>query len=176
MTGHLEKDCQKKKADENKNDKPSTSNNSEKKEGDLMAKVATMAESSSNSESLQLFVTDSLTERSGLICKWIIDSGALSPMSCHQDWFHTYQKISPPKNVWLGDNRYILAKGIGQLHLKMDLGGGKKGLTIIRSAYYIPNVSSNLLSVLYLLKQGLSVNYNNDECQSSAIKTRNYVE
>ena len=93
-TGHFEKDCQKKKADENKNNKPSTSNNSEKKEGDLTAKVATMAESSSNSKPLQLFVANSFTERSGLICKWIIDSCASSPMSCHRNWFHTYQKIS----------------------------------------------------------------------------------
>ena len=72
----------KKKADENTNDKPSMSNNSEKKEGDLMAKVTTLAEPSSNSESLWLFVADSLMEWSGLICKWIINSGALSPMSC----------------------------------------------------------------------------------------------
>ena len=129
-TGHLEKDCQKKKANENKNDKPSTSNNSKKKEGDLTAKVATMAESSSNSESLQLFVADSLMEWSGLIYKWIIDSGASSPMSCHQNWFHTYWEISLPKKVWLGNNRYILANRIGQLHLKMDLGGGKKELTL----------------------------------------------
>ena len=85
-------------------------------------------------------------------------------MSCHWNWFHTYQEISPPKKVWLGNNCYILAKGIGQLHLKMDLGGGEKELTIIRSAYYVPNVSSNLLSLSYLLKQGFSVNFNNNEC------------
>ena len=104
-------------------------------------------------------------ERSGLTCKWIIDSGASSPMSCHRNWFHTYQEISPPKKVWLGNDRYILAKGIGQLHLEMNLGGGKKGLTIIRSAYYIPNISGNLLSISYLLKQGFSVNFNNDKCR-----------
>ena len=47
----------------------------------------------------------------------------------------------------------------------MDLGGKNKGLTIIQSAYYIPNISSNLLSVSYLLKQGFSVNFNHNECQ-----------
>ena len=42
---YLEKDCQKKKADENKGEKLSVSNSSEKKkkDGSLMAKVATMA-------------------------------------------------------------------------------------------------------------------------------------
>ena len=163
-TGHLEKDCQKKKADENKNDKLSTSNNSEKKEGDLMAKVATMAEPSSNSESLWLFVADSLMEQSGLICKWIINSGAPSPMSCHQNWFHTYWEVSPPKKVWLGNNCYILTKGIGQLILKWTLEKEEKDLPVIWSAYYMPNVSGNLLSISYLLKQGFSVNFNNNEC------------
>ena len=61
--GHLKKDCQKKKADKTKDDKTSTSNSSEKekKEGTLTAKVATMAESSSNSKFFQLFVANVLT-------------------------------------------------------------------------------------------------------------------
>ena len=75
-----------------------------------------------------------------------------------------YQDITPPKKVWLGDDHYILAKGIGQLHLEMDIGGGKKGLTIIHSAYYVPDVSKNLLSVSYLIKRGYSVNFNNNKC------------
>ena len=91
-------------------------------------------------------------------------------MSCHWNWFHTYQEISPPKKVWLGNDHYILAKKIDQLHLEMDLGGGKKGLTIIQSAYYVPNISGNLLSISYLLKQGFSVNFNNNECQIFCIE------
>ena len=76
-----------------------------------------------------------------------------------------YRDITPPKKVWLGDERYILATGIGQLHLKMNLGGGKKCLTIIRTMYYVPNLSGNLISVSYLTKQGYSVNFDNSQCQ-----------
>ena len=115
-----------------------------KKKG-LTAKVAIMAEPSSNSEFLQLFVANILTKQLGLTCKWLIISGALSPMSCHHDWFHMYQDISLPKKVWLGDDCYILAKGIGQLHLEMDLGDGIKRLTVICSAYHMPDISGNLL-------------------------------
>ena len=75
-----------------------------------------------------------------------------------------YRDISPPKKVWLGDERYILTMGIGQLHLEMDLGGGKKGLTIIWTAYYVPNLSGNLISVSYLTKRGYSVNFNDNRC------------
>ena len=87
--GHLKKYCQKKKADKKadktKDNKMSMTNSSEKekKEGTLTAKVTTMAESSSNSKFLQLFIANTLTERSGLTCKWIIDLGASSPISCH---------------------------------------------------------------------------------------------
>ena len=75
-----------------------------------------------------------------------------------------YWDISPPKKVWLGNDCYILAKGIGQLHLEMDIRGGKKGLTIICSTYYVPDVSRNLLSISYLIKRGYSVNFNNNKC------------
>ena len=137
--GHLKKDGQKKKADETKDDKMSMSNSSEKekKEGTLTAKVTTMAKSSSNSKFLQLFIANTLTERSTLTCKWIIDLGASSPMSCHHNWLHMSQDISPTKKVWLGDNHYILAKGIGQLHLEMDLWERVQKLTVICSAYYV---------------------------------------
>ena len=62
--GHLKKDCQKKKADETKDNKTTTSNSSEKekKRRTLTARVATMVESSLNSEFLQLFVANALTE------------------------------------------------------------------------------------------------------------------
>ena len=85
-------------------------------------------------------------------------------MSSHRSWFQMYQDISPPKKGWLGDNHYILTKGIGQIHLEMDLGGGKKGLIIICSMYYVPDISGNLLSVSYLIKRGYSVNFNNNKC------------
>jgi len=73
------------------------------------AKVATIAEQPAESESLRLFVANALAERSSLLVKWIIDSGASSPMSSQRNWFHMYRDISPPKKVWLGDERYILA-------------------------------------------------------------------
>ena len=127
-------------------------------------KATTIAEQPAKSESLHLFVANALTEWSNLLIKWIIDLGASSPMSLHCSWFHMYQDISPQKKVWLGNKHYILATGIGQLCLKMDLGGGKKGLTIIWTAYYMPNLSRNLISISYLTKQGYSVNFNDSGC------------
>ena len=115
-------------------------------------KVATIAEQPAKSESLHLFVTNALTQQLSLLIKWIINSGASSPMSLQHNWFHMYQDITPLKKVWLGDECYILATGIGQLHLEMNLSGGKKWLTIIQTMYYVPNLSGNLISISYLTK------------------------
>jgi hypothetical protein len=164
MKGHIRDECRRLKAAENKEQKTSTSEK-EKKDGELTAKVATIAEQPAETESLHLFVANALTQRLSLLVKWIIDSGASSPMSSQRNWFHMYWDITPPKKVWLGDERYILATGIGQLHLEMSLGGGKKCLTIIRTAYYVPNLSGNLISVSYLTKRGYSVNFNNSQCR-----------
>ena len=86
-------------------------------------------------------------------------------MSSQHNWFHMYQDITPLEKVWLGDECYILATGIGQLHLKMNLSGGKKCLTIIQTMYYVPNLSRNLISVSYLTKRGYSVNFDNSQCR-----------
>ena len=123
--GHIRDECHRLKAAENKEYKTSTSEK-EKKDGELTAKVATITEQPAKSESLHLFIANALTQWSSLLIKWIIDSGASSPMSSQHNWFHMYQDITPLEKVWLGDECYILATGIGQLHLKMNLGGGKK--------------------------------------------------
>ena len=75
-----------------------------------------------------------------------------------------YKDISLPEKVWLCNDHYILAKEIGQLHLEINLGDRMKELTIIHSAYYVPDISRNLLSISYLLKQGFSVNFCSNEC------------
>ena len=161
--GHIRDECRHLKAAENKEQKTSTSEK-EKKDGELTAKVTTITEQPAKTESLHLFVANALTQRSSLLVKWIIDSGASLPMSSQRNWFHMYRDISPLKKVWLGDERYILATGIGQLHLEMNLSGGKKCLTIIRTTYYVPNLSGNLISISYLTKQGYSVNFDNCQC------------
>ena len=164
--GHIRDECRCLKAAENKEQKTSTSTSEkEKKDGELTTKVTTIAEQPAKTESLHLFVTNTLTQQLSLLIKWIIDSGASSPMSSQCNWFHMCHDITPPKKVWLGNECYILATGIGQLHLEMNLVGRKKCLTIIQTAYYVPNLSGNLISVSYLTKQGYSVNFDNSQCQ-----------
>ena len=148
--GHIKDKCRKLKA--HLESKPSDSKSTEKKEGDLTAKVVSDDDKMDQPETIRLFVAKALAQCKTLLSHWIIDSGASSPMSSQHDWFHTYRDLIPPKKVWLGDERYILATGVGQLYLDMMLENGQTCLTIICDAYFMPELSGNLISVLYLTK------------------------
>ena len=163
--GHIKDECRKLKAQlELKESKPTDSKSTEKKDGDLAAKVASVDETD-QPKTVHLSVAEALAERKSLLSHWIVDSGASSPMSSQRSWFHTYQNLVPPKKVWLGDERYILATGFGQLHLDMMLENGQTCLTIIRSAYYVPELSGNLILVSYLTKQGYHINFADNGCR-----------
>ena len=47
----------------------------------------------------------------------------------------------------------------------MMLENGQTCLTIIRNAYYVPELSGNLISVSYLIKRGYQVNFRNTSCR-----------
>ncbi|PFH44620.1 hypothetical protein AMATHDRAFT_168445, partial [Amanita thiersii Skay4041] len=54
--------------------------------------------------------------------------------------------------VWLSDKSYILATGIGQVQLDLNIGGGKSIPTIIQNIYYVPELNGNLISISSLAK------------------------
>jgi hypothetical protein len=163
--GHIKDECRKLKAhQESKESKPTDSKSTEKKDGDLAAKVASV-DVTDQPKAVCLYVAEALAERKSLLSRWIVDSGASSPMSSQRSWFHTYRDLIPPKKVWLGDEWYILATGFGQLHLDMMLENGQTCLTIIRHAYYVPELSGNLISVSYLTKRGYHINFTDNGCR-----------
>lgn len=120
--GHTKEICFKLKAalDESKaNGEQKGAPQSTKSVGDLSAKVAQVK--SNDEETLYVFVSlaECSTQRNTLVSCYIIDSGASAPMSSQQDWFKTYQPLFTPRKVWLGDNHFILAQGIGQIELNV---------------------------------------------------------
>ena len=116
--GHTTEECRF-ELKESKKDQKSTeqAKSTEKRDGDLKAKVATIAEETSTHEVVRLFAANVQNEHKSFQNHWIIDSSASSPMSSHCLWFHMFKELNLPKKVWLGNNSYILATGIGQLYL-----------------------------------------------------------
>ncbi|KAH9829601.1 uncharacterized protein C8Q71DRAFT_682685, partial [Rhodofomes roseus] len=76
-----------------------------------------------------------------------------------------YSPLASPKRVWLGDKRYILAIGIGQVALTADLGNGKKRTALLQGVYHVPDLNGNLLSVSHLTKRGYSVFFTTSGCR-----------
>ena len=49
--------------------------------------------------------------------QFIVDSGASVHMSHHHSYFSSYQKINPPKHIWVANNWTIEAIGIGNIEV-----------------------------------------------------------
>lgn len=168
---HTEDVCRKKKRDQEvkvaEKAKGKDENKDEKGQSDLTAKVAHVRPSSPVNETIQLFVAETLAQRSTSLNKWLVDSGASNTMSSRRDWFINYQQLASPVRVWLGDERYIHAVGIGQIQLDMDVGNGKTRTSMLRGVYYVPDLNGNLLSVSRLAERGHSFSFHDDLCEIS---------
>ena len=95
---------------------------------------------------------------------WIIDSGASAHMSCRRHFYSTYEKINPPRRVWMGNNQYIEAIGIGTIGVTLDIGGGKSAEAVFTKVLHVPELNGNLLSVPELTFGGLSTLFRSDLC------------
>jgi hypothetical protein len=60
---------------------------------------------------------------------WIVDSGATQHMTFKQEWFTTYERISPRK-VFIGDDSILEAIGKGNIKATMQVGGELSHATI----------------------------------------------
>ncbi|KAJ3474092.1 hypothetical protein NLI96_g12653 [Meripilus lineatus] len=147
--GHLKAECRKLKAENEAKEKGST---------ELTAKIATISDSYGD---LQVFMAmlELLAANTKLSNEWIIDSGASVPMSSHRDWFQSYQCLSNPKSVRLGDAHPIPAPGIGTICLHVRLNDGTDTVVTMQDVYYIPDLHGNLLSVSHFTESGGSVNF-----------------
>ena len=113
----------------------------------LHAKVA-RAESDNDNEHIHLFMTQMLQKQKAEVAeRWIVNLGVSLSMTSNREWLANYCKLSKPKKVWMGDERYIYAVSIGQVKIMMH----QKAIYLVQNMYYIPGLNGNLLSVSYLV-------------------------
>jgi len=165
IPGHAEKDCRKKKAAEEaaKSGKQNEKDKEKAKEKpDLSVKVAHAT--SSDDTTLQLFVAhEHLT--SAAQYDWIVDSGASANMTWQCEIFIRYRTLTPPKQVIIGDRCTINVIGVGRVEINVHTGENGHMHTILQEVYHIPDLSTNLLSVPRLTKQGLEVTFDDSTCK-----------
>ena len=157
--GHIKSECRKLKAelaakpDSSKGNTPSGG-----KEPDLSAKVVAVGKDDEDFD-IRLFIANGIAKRSNLLHKWVVDSGCTSHMSSNRRWFVTFRELSTPRRVWLGDDSYILATGIGRIFITLIHPNGTSLFACLTDVYYVPELHGNLFSVLRVTQTGNIVNF-----------------
>jgi hypothetical protein len=82
------------------------------------------------------------------ISSWIADTGASAHMTFNRHWM---RNLTPHRiAIRLADGSIIYSEGIGSVQLTAVVNGQESGPLEFSNVLYVPNLSSNLLSVLYL--------------------------
>jgi len=156
---HVKSECRKLKADQ----AAGTVFENKRVEGSKTqtAKVAATTEESV----IHLFMAREAT--SDLASRWIIDSGATSPMTSRKEWFINYSPFRTPISIGLGDDSIIKAVGSGSVRISMTVDGTSRFFEL-QDVYYIPDMgTNNLLSVTYMVRKGYTVNFGTNMCEIS---------
>jgi hypothetical protein len=93
----------------------------------------------------------------------IVDSGATQQMTFEQEWFTTYERISPRK-VFMGDDIVLDAIGKGKIKATMQVKGELSHATITQ-VLHVPKMKNNLISVSKLISEGFKVEFDKDGCK-----------
>jgi len=85
----------------------------------LHVKVAKV-ESNDDDDYIHLFMAQMLQEQKAEVAeRWIVNLGASSFMTSNCEWLANYCELLKPKEIWIGDERYIYAVGVGQVKIAM---------------------------------------------------------
>jgi hypothetical protein len=90
---------------------------------------------------------------------WYLDSGCSNHMIGTKEWMHDFDE-SFKESVKLGNDSKMAVMGKG--NVKLSIAGS---VYVITDVYYIPGLSSNLLSVGQLQQRNLTLIFKNDICQ-----------
>jgi hypothetical protein len=73
--------------------------------------------------------------------------------------------LTPPEQVVIGDGHTINVIGVGCVEINVHTGENGHMCTILQEVYHVPDLGTNILSVLHLMKQGLKVTFDDSTCK-----------
>jgi hypothetical protein len=111
----------------------------------------------------RVYKTKAEISRSNLQNGWLINSGASRTMCSHRSWFTMYSPLPNQTKVILGDDSSIPAIGTGRVHVRMNA-KGKWVTSILQNVLYVPDLSTNLLSVSHLARRSAEVRFVGEAC------------
>ena len=89
---------------------------------------------------------------------WWVDSGASQHMSWDRKEFVDYISFDNPVKVNLADNTYLLARGSGQIKLRLYDGNQCVGV-ILNNVLYVPKIQNKLFSVSSAADEGAGLTF-----------------
>ncbi|KAG7302210.1 hypothetical protein JYU34_013686 [Plutella xylostella] len=94
---------------------------------------------------------------------WYIDSGATMHMTMHKDWLEDIS-TSNVKSIRIADNKVLHVEGCGNVTINVPDEQGSVSKIQVRNVLYVPDLSTNLLSVSKIIKSGCKIEFNESEC------------
>ena len=82
---------------------------------------------------------------------WNADSGATSHMTPHSHWIRNYTPFRTP--IRLANDDIVYSAGIGSVRFVPTIGGKKARVVEFTRVLHVPDLRTNLLSILYLTRQ-----------------------
>ena len=95
---------------------------------------------------------------------WHVDSGATSHMTISKEIFSEFDPSVKGHVLLAEENTTSEVKGMGSAVIKCIVDGQIREIPV-QNVLYVPSLSSNLLSVKRLTKDGYSVNFQHDSCK-----------
>lgn len=96
--------------------------------------------------------------------RWYIDSGASQHMCRERKWMYD---VSPTtiNNIKVADNKTIAVEGCGKVNLQIRDSEGRPRTIQVRNVLYVPSLTTNLLSVSQMTKNGCEIDFEKDYCR-----------
>ena len=95
---------------------------------------------------------------------WIVDSGASQHMTNDSSCLQNFKVLETPIRIEIGDGRTLFATGLGDTDLTVSISGVDKNCCM-KDILFVPDLSSNLISVSQVTKKGINVNFGDKNCQ-----------
>ncbi|KAG9081109.1 hypothetical protein FRC06_005815 [Ceratobasidium sp. 370] len=118
------------------------------------AKVATASEDSPAQPSLYALPA---IETQSSNAPWLLDSGASRHMTPHRHWFATYQVLTTPVQIRVGDRSRIPAIGVGRIFVSLKNRHGEESDAVIKAVLHVLSLHASLMSVNELVDGGTDV-------------------
>jgi transposase InsO family protein len=97
---------------------------------------------------------------------WYVDSGASMHMTTHKEWLE--DKTAPPvTSIRIANDKILRVECCGNVTIRVPDTRGNINKIQVRNVIYVPELSTNLISVSKMIKSGCNIQFNDNGCKIS---------